>query len=124
MLTVVLLDVRRLEILWVLDVVEDFAESLEAIGVVRELCSTSGIDDIPGVHDRIGYLFPVVPAVVVAVWLRPRGLFYWWLATPRVMVARDFLFLLISLVLLLLLLLMLVAPGGTTCLRYDYCGSP
>ena len=113
MLTVVLVDVCRLEILWVLDVVEDTAEGGETIGVVCKLCSTSCVDDVPCVHDGIGYLFPVVPAViVVAVWLRPKGLVYWWLATPGAMAARGILILLIYLVLLLLLLLTLVASGG------------
>ena len=124
MLTVVLLDVCRLEILWVLDVVEDSAEGREPIGVVRKLCSASGIDDIPGIHDGVGYLFPVMPTVVVAVWLRPRSLVCLRFATPGVMTARSFLILLISLVLLLLLLLTLVASGGTACLRYDCCSSP
>ena len=91
MLTVVLLDVHRLEILWVLDVVESPAQGLEAVGIVRKLCSTYCVDDVPCIHDGIGYLFPVVPTVVVAVWLGPRGLVYWWLATPGAMVARDFL---------------------------------
>ena len=109
MLTVVFLDVGRLEILWVLDVVERPAQGLEAVRIVRKLCSSSCIDDIPCIDDGIDYLFPVVPTVVVAVWLRPSGLVYWWLATPGAMVARDFLILLISLVLLLLLLLTLVA---------------
>ena len=125
MLTVVLLDVRRLEILRVLDVVESPAQGLEAIGVIRKVCSASCVDDVPCVHDGIGYFFPVVPVVaVVAVWLRPRVLVYWRLATPGVMATRDFLILLISSVLLLLLLLTLVASGGTACLRYDCCGSP
>ena len=110
MLTIVLLDVCRLEILWVLDVVEDSAEGGKAIGVVLKLCSTSCVDDIPCAHDGIGYLFPVVPAVIV-VWLRLRGLVYWWLAAPGAMAAHGFLILLISLVLLLLLLLTLVASG-------------
>ena len=125
MLTVVLLDVRRLEILRVLDVVESPAQGLEAIGVVRKVCSASCIDDVPCVHDGIGYFFPVVPTVaVVVVWLRPRGFDCWWLATPGAVAARNFLIFLISLVLVLLLLLMLVASGGTACLRYDYCSSP
>ena len=125
MLTIVLLDVCRLEILRVLDVVESPAQGLETVEIVRKLCSASCVNDISCVDDGIGYLFPVVPAViVVAVWLRPRGLVYWWLATPGVMAARSFLILLISLVLLLLLLLTLVASGGTACLRYDCCGSP
>ena len=77
MLTVVHLDVRRLEILRVLDVVKSLAQGLEAVGVVRKLCSVSCIDDIPCIHDGVGYLFPVVPTiVVVAVWLRSRGLVY------------------------------------------------
>ena len=77
LLTVVLLDVRRLEILWVLDVVESPAQGLEAIGVVCKVFSASCVDDVPCVHDGIGYFFPVVPAVaVVVVWLRPRGLVY------------------------------------------------
>jgi hypothetical protein len=125
LLTIILLDVCRLEILWVLDVVEDSAKGGEAIGVVHKLCSTSCVDDIPCVHDGIGYLFPVVPVdIVIVVWLRLRDLVYWWLAAPGAMAARGFLILLISLVLLLLLLLMLVASGGTACLMYDYCRSP
>ena len=80
MLTVVLLDVRRLEILRVLDVVEDSAEGLEAIGVVCKLRSAFCVDDVLCVHYEIGYLFPVMPAVVVvAIWLRPRGLVCRWL---------------------------------------------
>ena len=78
MLTVVLLDVRGLEILWVLDIFESPAQGLEAVGVVCKLSSTSCVDDVSCVHDGIGYLFPVASAViVVAVWLRPRGLVYW-----------------------------------------------
>ena len=73
MLTVVLLDVRRLEILRVLDVVEDPAESLEAIVIVCKLRSTSCIDNDPCVHYGIGYRFPVVPAVVVMIRLRPKS---------------------------------------------------
>jgi hypothetical protein len=111
------LDVRRLEILRVLDVVESPAQGLEVIGIVRKLCSASCVDDIPCVHDGIGYLFPVVPTVIAAVWLRPRGLVYWWWATPGAMVARDLFIFFVSLVLLLLLLLTLVASGGTACLR-------
>ena len=95
-LTIVLLDVRRLEVLRVLDVVESPAQGLEAIRIIRKLCSASCVDDIPCIYDGIGYLFPVVPAI--AVWLRPRGLVYWWLATPGAMGDRDFLILLISLV--------------------------
>ena len=124
MLTVVLLDVRGLEILWVLDVVEDSAKGGEAIGVVRKLCSTSCVDDILCIHDGVSYLFPVMPTVVVAVWLRPRSFVCLRLATPGAMTARSFLILLISLVLLLLLLLMLVASGGMACLMYDCCRSP
>ena len=121
LLTVILLDVCWLEILWVLNVVEDSTEGGEAIGVVRKLWYASCVDDILCVHDRIGYLFPVVPTVVVVVRLRPRGLDFWWLATPVAVAARNFL---ISLVLLLMLLLALVASGGTACLRYDCCSSP
>ena len=124
LLTVILLDVCWLEILWVLDVVEDSAKGGEAIGVVRKLWSTSCVDDILCIHDGVGYLFPIMPTVVVAVWLRPRSLVCLRLVTPGAMTARSFLILLISLVLLLLLLLMLVASGGTACLRYDCCGSP
>ena len=125
LLTIVILDVRRLEVLRVLDVVESPAQGLEVIGVVRKVCSASCVNDVPCVHDGIGYFFPVVPAIaVVVVWLRPRGLLYWRLATTGAMAARDFLILLISSVLLLLLLLMLVASGGTACPRYDCCGSP
>ena len=123
MLTVVLLDVCWLEILWVLNVVEDSAEGGEAIGVIRKLCSASCVDDIPCVHDRIGYLFPVVPTVVVAMRLRPSGLDYWWLATLGAVAARNFLIFLISLVLVLLLLLTLVVSEVTVCLRYCYCSS-
>ena len=100
------------------------AEGGEAIGVVCKLCSASCVDDIPCIHDRIGYLFPVVPTVVVVVRLRPGGLDYWWLATPGAVAARNFLIFLISLVLVLLLLLTLVASGGTACLRYCCCSSP
>ena len=67
MLTVILLDVRRLEILWVLDVVEDSTEGREAIGVVRKLGSASCVDDVLCIYYGIGYLLPVVPAVVVAI---------------------------------------------------------
>ena len=64
-LTIVLLDVCRLEILWVLDDVEDTAEGRETIGVVSKLCSASCVDDVPCIHNGIGYLFPIVPTVVV-----------------------------------------------------------
>ena len=75
MLTVVLLDVRRLEILRVLNVVESLAQGLEAFRVVRRLRSASCVDDVSCVHNGIAYLFPVVPTVVVvAVWLRARSL--------------------------------------------------
>ena len=75
MLTVIILDVRRLEILRILDVVESLAQGLEAVGVVRRLRSASCVDDVPCVHNGIGYLFPVVPPVgVVAVLLRARSL--------------------------------------------------
>ena len=98
---------------------------MEVIGVVCKVCSASCVDDVPCVHDGIGYFFPVVPTVaVVGVWLRPRGLVYWRLATPGVMAACDFLILLISSDLLLLLLLTLVASGGMACLRYNCYGSP
>ena len=76
MLIVVLLDVRGLETPWVLDVIESLAQGLEAVRVVCKLSSASCVDDVPCVHDGIGYLFPVVPAViVVAVWLRPGAWF-------------------------------------------------
>ena len=101
MLTVVLLDVRGFEVLRVLDVVEDSAEGLEAIGVVCKLRSTSCIDDVSCVHYGIGYFFPVVAAVVVATWLRPRSLVCRRLATPGAMDACNFLILLVSLVLVL-----------------------
>ena len=67
MLTVVLLDVRRLEILRVLNVVERLAQGLEAVGVVYRLRSVSCVDNVPCVYNGIGYLFPVVPTVVVVV---------------------------------------------------------
>ena len=125
MLTIVLLDVRRLEILRVLNVVEDSAEGFEAIGVVCKLLSASCVDDVPCIHYRVGYLFPVVPAVVVvAIWLRPRGFVCRWLATPGSMDACDFLILLVFLILLLQLLLTMMASRSTTCLRYDCCGGP
>ena len=125
MLTVVLLDVRELEILWVLDIFESPAQGLEAVGVVCKLSSASCVDDVPCVHDGIGYLFPVVPAViVVAVWLRPRGLVYLWLATPGAMTARSFLIFLIPLLLLFQLLLTIAASGSTARLRYDCCSGP
>ena len=124
MLTVVLLDVRGLEILRVLDIVEDSAEGLEAIGVVRKLRSASCVDDVTCVHYGVSYLFPVLPAVVVAIWLRPRGLVCRLLATPGAMVARGFLILLISLILLLQLLLTMMASMSIACSRYDCCGGP
>ena len=72
MLTVVFLDVRRLEILRVLDVIEGLAQGLEAVGVVRRLRSASCVDDVLCVHNGIGYLFHVGPTVVlVAVWQGP-----------------------------------------------------
>ena len=112
MLTFVLLDVRRLEILRVLDVVESLAQGLEAVGVIRKLCSASCVDDVSCVHNGIGYLFPVVPTVVVvAVWLRARSLICLWLATSGAMTTRSFLILLVSSVQLFLLLLTLVASG-------------
>ena len=39
----------------------------EAIGVVCKLRSASCVDDVPCIHYRVGYLFPVVPVVVVVV---------------------------------------------------------
>jgi len=125
LLTVILLDVRRLEILRVLDVVESLAQGLEAVGVIRKLRSASCVDDVPCVHNGIGYLFPVVPrVVVVAVWLRARSLVCLWLATSGAMTTRSFLILLVSSILLFLLLLTLVASWGTTCLRYCCYSSP
>ena len=125
MFTVVLLDVRRLEIFRVLDVVKSCAQGLEAVGVVRRLRSASCVDDLSYVHNGIGYLFPVVPTVVVvAVWLRARSLICLWLATSGVMTTRIFLILLVSSVLLFLLLFTLEAFGGTACLRSYCCRSP
>ena len=92
-----LLDVRRFEILRVLDVVEDSAEGLEAIGVVCKLRYASCVDDVSCVHYRIGNFFPVVPVVVVVIWLRLRSLVCWWLATPGATKAYDFLILLVFL---------------------------
>jgi len=69
LLTVVFLDVGMLEILRVLDVVEDSAKGRELIGVVCKVCSASCVDDIMCINDGVGYLFPVMPTVVVAVWL-------------------------------------------------------
>ena len=97
MLTVILLDICGFEILWVLDVVEDAAEGWEAIGIVYEMRSASCIDDVPCVHNGIGYFFPVVPTVVVvAVSLRARSLICLWLATSGAMTTRSFLILLVS----------------------------
>ena len=124
LLTIVLLDVHWLEILWVFDVIEDSAEGLEAIGIVYKLRSASCVDDVPCIHYGIGDFFPVVPTVVVATWLRPRGLVYRWLATPGLMKACDFLVLLVPLILLLQLLLTMMASRSTACLRYDCCGGP
>ena len=101
MFTVVFLDVRWLEILRVLDVVEDSTEGLEAIGIVCMLRSASCVDDVQCVHPRIGYFFKVADAVIVAIWLRPWSLDCRWLSTPGAMTARDFLLLLVSLVLVL-----------------------
>ena len=67
MLTVVLLDVRRFEILRVLDVVEDSAEGLEVIGVVCKLRSASCVDDVLCVHYGIGYFLPIVATIVAAI---------------------------------------------------------
>ena len=120
MLTVVLLDVRRLKILRVLDVVESLAQGLEAVGVFRKLRSVSCVDDVPCVHNGIGYFLPVAPAVVVvAIWLKPRGL-----VCPGSMVTCNFLILLVSLILLLQLLLSVMASRSATCLRYDCCSGP
>ena len=66
----------------------------EAIGVVSKLCSASCVDDFPCIHDGVGYLFSVMPTVVVSVWLRPRSLVCLRLATPGTMTARSFLILL------------------------------
>ena len=75
MLTIVLLDVRGLEILRLLGVVENSTEGLEAIGIVCKLRSASCVDDVPCVHYGISYFLPVAPTVVVvAIWLRPRSL--------------------------------------------------
>ena len=65
LLTIVILDVRGLEILRVLGVVEDSAKGLEAVRVVCELRSASCVDDVPCVHYGIGYFLLVAPAVVV-----------------------------------------------------------
>ena len=124
MLTVVLLDVHWLEILRVLYVVEDSAEGLEAIRIVCKLRSASCVDYVPCIHYGIGYFLLVVSAIVVATWLRPRGLVCRWLATPGVMDACDFLILLVSLILLLQLLLTVMASEGTAYFRYDCCGGP
>ena len=124
MLTVILLDVRRLEILRVLDVVESLAQGLEAVKVVCRLRYASCVYDVPCVHNGIGYLFLVVPTIVVAVWLRPRSLVCLWLAASRAMTTRNFLVFLIPLVLLLRLLLTIVASGSTARLRYDCCCCP
>ena len=104
---------------------ESLAQGLEAVGVVYKLSSASCVDDVLCIHDGIGYLFPVASAViVVAVWLRPKGLVCRWLVTPGAMAACSFLIFLIPLILLLRLLLTIMASGSTACLRYDCCGSP
>ena len=122
LLTIVLLDVYGLEILWVLGVVEDSAKGLEAVGVVCKLRSASCVDNVPCVHYGIGYFLPVVPAIVVATWLRPRILVCRWLATSGAMDPCDFLILLNFFILLLQQLLSVTASEGKACLRYDCCG--
>ena len=124
MLTVILLDVRWLEILRVLDVVKNSAEGFEAFGIVYKLIFASCVDDVPCVHYGIGYFLPVVAAVVAAIQLRPRSLVCWWLGAPGTMDACDFLIFLVSLILLFQLLLTVMASGGTACLRYYCCGRP
>ena len=78
------MDVRRLEILRVLDVVEGSAEGLEAIGVVRKLLSTSCVDDVSRIHpwgngclrlpDPLDSFDFAAPAVVDDYGLREYGL--------------------------------------------------
>ena len=124
LLTIVLLNLRGLEILRVLGIVEDSTKGSELIRIICKLRSASCVDDVPCIHYGIGYLLPVVPAIVVATWLRPRGLVCRWLATPGSMDACDFLILLVSLILLLQLLLTMVASRSTACLTYDCYSGP
>ena len=116
MLTVVLLDVRGFEVLWVLDVVEGAAQGWETIGIVYKMRLASCIDDLLHVHPEIDYFFMVVAAAIVAVLLRPWSLVCCGLSTPRTVPASNFLLLLVSSVLLLLLTVM--ASQRAACLWF------
>ena len=113
MLTVVLLNVGRFEILWVLDAVQDTAEGWEPVGTICKMCLAFCVDDLLRVLLRIGY-FMVVVVAVVAVLLKPWSLVSCGLSTPRTLAASNFLLLLDSLV---LLLLTVMASRSATCLR-------
>ena len=113
MLTVILLDVSRLEVFWVHDVVESAAKGWKSVGIICKMRLASCVDDLPRVHPGIGYFFMVVSAAVVAVLLVPWSLISCGLSTPRTLVAGNFLLLLDSLV---LLLLTVMASRSATCL--------
>ena len=115
LLTVILLDVSRLEVFWVHDVVESAAKGWKSVGIICKMRLASCIDDILCIHPRVGYFFMVVPAAVVAVLLRPCSLVCCGLSTPRTLAASDFLLLLVSLI-LLLLLLAVMASRSAACL--------
>ena len=101
LLTVILLDVSRLEVFWVHDVVESAAKGWKPVGIICKMRLASCVDDLPRVHPGIGYFFMVVSAAVVAVLLVPWSLISCGLSTPRMLAASNFLVLLDSLVLLL-----------------------
>ena len=69
MFTVILLDVGRFEILWVLDVVEDTTEGWEPVGIICKMRLVPCVDDLSCVYPGIGYFFMVVAAAVVAILL-------------------------------------------------------
>ena len=112
MLTVVLLNVGRFEILWVLDVVEDTAEGWEPVRIICKMHLAFCVDDLPRVHLRIGY-FMVVPVHVVVVLLKPWSLVSCGLSSSRTLTASDFLLVLVSLE----LLWMAMAARSVTYLR-------
>ena len=123
-LTIVLLDVRRLEVLRVLDVVESPAQGLEAIRIIRKLCSASCVDDIPCVNDGNRLPLPCCARGCCCNLAEAQGLGLlvvghpWGDGYSRLPDPLDF--------------FDFVAPavaddcglGGTACLRYDYCSSP
>ena len=113
LLTIVLLDVGRFEVLWVLDVIENATEGWKPIEVIYKMRLASCINDFPCVRPIIGDFFMVVAVVVVAVLLKPWSLVSCGLSTPRTLAASDFLLLLVSSV---LLLLTMIASRSASCL--------